>query len=372
MSSFFNLSRRSAFLLLWFVVFLIGLDLAPETNLLVLVPLSLAYGFAVFLPAYAVLRLLQRGGEGVLVAVALMVAILVVSVVIGSSEYQFRDTRTIPRDLFVGGASYLTGLVWRGGSPAPEVASSNVTARIDTRWVQQFIVNVNAMRAQFGVPPLVQNTTLNEFARLRAHTAIANYGISHYGRDHDFSCFFLDCVPSSELRRGYYFYNASALGSVLGAGATYQPPATNGYWQLTLSCANCTSRTVFFTSGQAVTKYIRLTYGIYTKLGLGAGNVVILGYPAVPTEEILYPYGSPASYVTFLQQAAATHWGGFLDPSVQSYGFDLESGVALIPRGQCAVTEIPGPNIDIAQFYTQNGCNFDYGLTEWLVLELGP
>src|SRR5712691_522120 len=204
MSFLFNIHRRSAFLLTWFLVFLIGLDLVPETNLLVLVLLSLAYGLAVFVPAYAVLRLLQRGGEGVLVAIALMVAILVVSVVIGSSEYQFRDTRTIPRDVFVGGASYLTGLVWKGGSPAPEVASSNITARIDTGWVQQFVGNVNAIRAKFGVPPLVQNTTLDEFARLRAHTTISNYGISHYGRDHDFSCFFLGCVPSSELRQGYY------------------------------------------------------------------------------------------------------------------------------------------------------------------------
>src|SRR2546426_3588678 len=372
MSSLFNIDRRSAFLLLWFLVFLIGLDLVPETNLLVLVLLSLAYGFAVFVPAYAVLRLLQRGGEGVLAAIALMVAILVVAVVAGSLEYQYRDTRTIPRDIFVGGASYVTGLVWKGGSPAREIASSNVTARIDSGWVRQFIGEVNAMRAKFGVPPLAQNTTLDDFSRLRAHTTIANYGVSHFGRDHDFSCFFLDCVPSSELGHEYYVYNASALGSVLGAGATYQVPATNGYWRLTLSCANCTSRTVYFTSVQAITKYLRLTYGNYTKLGLGLGNVITLGYPAEPTEEILYPYGSPSSYVTFLQQAATAHWGGFLDPSVRSYGFDLEPGVALIPRGQCAVTEIPGPNIDIAQFYTQNGCNFDYGLTEWLVLELGP
>ena len=372
MSSLFNIRRRSAFLLTWFLVFLIGLDLVPETNLLVLALLSLAYGLAVFVPSYAVLRLLRRGGEGVFVAIALMVAILVVSVVIGSSEYRFRDSRTIPRDIFVGGSSYLTGLVWKGGSPAPEVASSNISAGIDTRWVQQFIGNVSAIRAKFGVPTLVQNATLDEFASLRAHSTISNYGISHYGRDHDFSCFFLECIPSSELRQGYYVYNASALGSVLGAGATYQLPATNGYWQLTLSCANCTSRTVYFTSVQAVTKYIRLTYGSYTRLGLGGGNVLTLGYPAEPTEEILYPVGSPSSYVTFLQQAATAHWGGFLDARVQSYGFDLEPGVALIPRGQCAVTEIPGPNIDIAQFYTQNGCNFDYGLTEWLVLELGP
>ena len=159
MSSLFNIDRRSAFLLLWFLVFLIGLDLVPETNLLVLVFLSLAYGLAVFAPAYAVLRLLQRGGEGVLAAIALMVAILVLAVVAGSFEYQFRDTRTIPRDIFVGGASYLTGLVWKGGSPAPEVASSNVTARIDPGWVRQFIGDVNAMRAKFGVPPLAQNTT---------------------------------------------------------------------------------------------------------------------------------------------------------------------------------------------------------------------
>src|SRR5438445_2241421 len=146
MSSLFNIDRRSAFLLLWFLVFLIGLDLVPETNLLVLVFLSLAYGLAVFAPAYAVLRLLQRGGEGVLAAIALMVAILVLAVVAGSFEYQFRDTRTIPRGVFVGGGSYLTGLVWKGGVAAAVVVSRNAGARIVTDCGGLYLGDANRMR----------------------------------------------------------------------------------------------------------------------------------------------------------------------------------------------------------------------------------
>ncbi len=371
MSLLFGISRRDAFLVFWFVVFLVGLDLAPETNLLVLVVLSLAYAVGVFLPAYAVLRLLRRGGEGVLVAIAFVVAILIVSVVIGASAYQFRDTRNMPRDLFVAGASYLTSLIWKGGTPAPEVASRNITAGIDTAWVQQFMGKVNAMRSEIGVPPLVQNATLDKFASLRATTAIAHNGVSHYGRDSDFSCFFLNCIQNSELSQGYYIYKGDALNSLLGRGATYQHPATNGYWQLALSCANCTSRTVYFVSQQSVTDYLRLVYGNYTRIVFSPGNSVTLAYPSEPTEEILYPYGTPSSYAAFLQQVATAHWSGFLDGTVRSYGFELEPGVALIPIGQCQVTEIPGPNINIGQFYSQHGCSFEYGLAEWLVLELG-
>jgi hypothetical protein len=230
---------------------------------------------------------------------------------------------------------------------------------------------VNAMRSEAGVPPLTQNSTLDEFAKLRAGTTMAHYGISHYGRDHDFSCFFLKCIPSSELNKGYYIYNQAALNSLLGSGASYQQPATNGYWQFALSCANCTSRTVYFVSQRSVAEYFRLTYGNYTNLVFAAGNVVTVSYPSEPNEEILYPYGSPSSYSTFLQQVATAHWSGFLDGTVRSYGFQLEPGAALLPIGQCTVTEIPGPNIDIAQYYAQHGCSFDYGFTEWLVLELG-
>jgi hypothetical protein len=370
MSFILGISRRNAFLISWFVVFLVGLDFAPETNLLVLAAVSLAYGVVVFLPAYLVFRLLRHGGEGVLLAMAFVLVILVGSVVVGTYEYRFRDTRNVPRDVYVAGASYLTGLIGGGGTPLPETAPGNATSRIDAAWVQQFMGIVNTMRSSSGVPPMVQNATLDEFAKMRATTAIAHNGISHYGRDQDYSCFFVNCIPSSELGRSYYVYNSGALNSVLGKGATYQQPSTNGYWQLTLSCSNCTSTTVYFLTQQSAATYLRLAYGNHTRLAF-SGDTVAVAYPSEPTEEILYPYGTPSSYAAFLQQVATAHWSGFLDGTVRSYGVDLEPGVAIIPSGACSVTEIPGPNIDIAEFFSQHGCSFYYGLADWLVIELG-
>ncbi len=371
LSPFVEIKRWHAFLIIWFAVFLTGLDLTPETNLLIMLPLSLAYGVAVFLPAYTTLWLLRRGVEGVLLGTALVLVILVLSVAVGSYTYHFRDTRDLPRDLFVSGAAFLTGFVWRGAIPPPQVARNNTTYGVDALWVQQFLLSTNLMRSGMGLPSLTENTTLDGFAGLRAHTAMSHYGITHYGRDRDFSCFYLNCVPSSELNLGYYVYDQRALSSLLGAGASYLQPTGGDYWQLSLSCGNCAVRTVYFTSQQAVTMYISLVYGNHTHLAFLSGNALTLLFPSEPTEEILYPRGSPSSYVTFLQQNATAHWNGFLNRATRSYGFDLELGVALVPSATCPVTEIPGPNIDIAQFYTQNGCTFYYGLTEWLVIELG-
>jgi len=353
------------------VVFLLGFGLAPETSLLVMLLLSLAYGAVVFLAVSVVVWLVRKGVEGTLLATIFVVAIIVVSVAAGSYDYRFGDTRELPRYVFLVGASYINELLGTGSASLPDFPLHNATNVAGPKWVQLFMNNISTIRTRMGLAVLVENETLDKFARLRARTTLAHFQISHYGREQDFSCFYLNCIADSELEKGYFLYDQNALKSVLGANSTYLAPMPADFWQLFLSCGNCTSRTVYFPSREAVIRYMHLTYGNYTRVIFEGSGVLTLVYPQEPNEEILYPQGSPSSYVAFLQRYAKLHWRGFLEPKLTSYGFDLEVGVAIIPHEPCGVTEIPGPGIDIGQFYTQHGCGFDFGSAEWLVVELG-
>ena len=70
---------------------------------------------------------------------------------------------------------------------------------VDSAWVAQFVQDVNQARQNVGSSPLQENTTLDQFSKIRAGAAIGNYTISHYGYDQDASCFFVNCIPYSEL-----------------------------------------------------------------------------------------------------------------------------------------------------------------------------
>lgn len=359
-----------AFLILWFVTFLVGLNLAPEANVIVMLMLTLLYSSAAFATAFTVVWLGRRGTEGVLLATILILAILVPSVAAGSYYYRYRDSRYLPGDLFARGAAYIDGLIWPGSTPPPQVARVSVTPNLGPAWAQQFMAIVNSQRQAAGLPPLRETYTLDDYAGVRAHTTMAYYWITHYGRDHDFSCFFQNCLPPAELGRSYYVFNQTALYSVLGKGASYQRPASGEFWPLVLSCAKCDPTTVYFSSEQAIVTYFELAYGPFIQVLFGVGNAFSLVMPIEPNEEILYPTGSPYSYASGLQRNAALHWTEFLDGDLRTYGFHIDTGVAYITHG-CTISEIPGPDIDLRVFYSQNGCSFDYALTEWLVIELG-
>jgi len=88
-------------------------------------------------------------------------------------------------------------------------------------------------------------------------------------------------------------------------------------------------------------------------------------------EVVFYPDGfSPQDYVTNLQNTAPLHWQLLLDPQLSVYGYHVEIGPTVEILGSCAVTEIPGPDIDEVQFFQQHGCQTTSGDSTWLVIDL--
>ena len=166
-------------------------------------------------------------------------------------------------------------------------------AASDASWVAQFFQNVSSERgSQYGYCP-----SLSQFAKVRFSTMAANYGISHYGYDKDFS--------------SYY-------------GTIY-----NTYF------------------GEEV---------FYPNLG---------------------PFGdTPYGYTGYIQSQAPGHWQLITSSNYSYYGYDIQNGPTYSIYGPdggyalCPVTEIPGPNINITQFYAQYGCSVVVTNDTWFVIEL--
>ena len=98
-------------------------------------------------------------------------------------------------------------------------------------------------------------------------------------------------------------------------------------------------------------------------------------YNTAFAEEVFYPSGyTPANYLTNVQQSAPIHWQGLIDSTYGSYGFYIASGPTYEisgPNGAaCQTTEIPGPNINIPQFFAQYGCTVQIMNQSWFVIEL--
>lgn len=58
------------------------------------------------------------------------------------------------------------------------------------------------------------------------------------------------------------------------------------------------------------------------------------------------------------------------DPSLSQYGFYSAKGPTYIIDQGCPNTEIPGPNINITQFFQQQGCTFTIQNGTWLVIDM--
>ncbi|WP_243666927.1 CAP domain-containing protein, partial [Vulcanisaeta sp. JCM 16159] len=88
-------------------------------------------------------------------------------------------------------------------------------------------------------------------------------------------------------------------------------------------------------------------------------------------EEALYPSGyTPNQYVQYMISNAPIHWRGLMNPNYTYYGYFIGYGPSYVVIGSCPVTEIPGPNIDIPQYYQSYGCSYEIENTTWLVIEL--
>jgi hypothetical protein len=88
-------------------------------------------------------------------------------------------------------------------------------------------------------------------------------------------------------------------------------------------------------------------------------------------EEALYPSGyTPSEYVQNLQSQAPLHWEELMNGNYTYYGYYIGHWLAYVIVGSCPVTEIPGPNIDIPQYFQSYGCSVELENTTWLVIEL--
>jgi len=88
-------------------------------------------------------------------------------------------------------------------------------------------------------------------------------------------------------------------------------------------------------------------------------------------EEVLYPNGyTPKDYVQILQSEAPIHWEGLIDSNYTYYGYYIGYGPTYAIIGSCPVTEIPGPNINIPQYFQSYGCSSELENSTWLVIEL--
>lgn len=109
--------------------------------------------------------------------------------------------------------------------------------------------------------------------------------------------------------------------------------------------------------------------------GVRYGNQIYYGFG----EEVFYPSGYNAS--NYLQQIITTaplHWQELANNNLSTYGYYIGDGPAyeiLGPDGgytSCPVTEIPGPNINISQYFAQYGCSVETAKLTYFVIELAP
>jgi hypothetical protein len=94
-------------------------------------------------------------------------------------------------------------------------------------------------------------------------------------------------------------------------------------------------------------------------------------------EEVLYPSGySPSGYVSDIQSSAPLHWQELASNNYNYYGYDIQSGPTYEIYGPdggyalCPVTEIPGPNINVSQYFASYGCSVVVSNQTWFVIEL--
>ncbi|MDG6999045.1 MAG: hypothetical protein JRN15_08020 [Nitrososphaerota archaeon] len=78
----------------------------------------------------------------------------------------------------------------------------------------------------------------------------------------------------------------------------------------------------------------------------------------------------PTSFASGIQANDPGHWQVLTDSSLTHYGFFSAEGPTYIINQGCPNTEIPGPNINITQFFEQQGCTFSIMKGNWLVIDL--
>jgi hypothetical protein len=108
-------------------------------------------------------------------------------------------------------------------------------------------------------------------------------------------------------------------------------------------------------------------FNTYWPYGYSQGDTVYTGFG----EEVFYPSGyTPTEYVNQVINTAPIHWQELSNTNLTYYGFYIANGPAYEIIGACPNTEIPGPNINITQFFAQQGCSLQMSNLTYFVIEI--
>ena len=96
------------------------------------------------------------------------------------------------------------------------------------------------------------------------------------------------------------------------------------------------------------------------------------GAPPTIVEVLLYPAGqNPYSYAAFIQGSAPGHWSALTDKGYTHFGYYVGTGPYEFVKYPCSVSEVPGPGVNITQYFTAAGCSVSTEQTTWLVIIVG-
>ncbi len=88
-------------------------------------------------------------------------------------------------------------------------------------------------------------------------------------------------------------------------------------------------------------------------------------------EEVFYPSGTtPNQQIQDIMTNAPLHWKELSSSNYSYYGYYISNGPALDIINYCSITEIPGPNINISQFFASHGCTTEVTNETWFVIEI--
>jgi uncharacterized protein YkwD/predicted nucleic acid binding AN1-type Zn finger protein len=102
-------------------------------------------------------------------------------------------------------------------------------------------------------------------------------------------------------------------------------------------------------------------------------DITHYGYQNIPPgigEVVYYPAGnSPANFASSLEKNDPLHWQNMMTPQYTSDGFYVGTGPTYLVNSGCPDTELPGPGINITQFFQNEGCTATLGTSTWLVID---
>ena len=199
--------------------------------------------------------------------------------------------------------------------------SQAVSEPINSTWVSQFFMSINSYRSY---SKLLYCPTLSTFAVARYKTMSSNIQISHYGYQQTFDSFW----PNGYAYGGYIY-------SGFGEEVLYPNKPSS-------STTTCVDLIFCSTSTNTLENY------------------------------------TPSQYIPYLIANAPLHWKELISNNYSYYGYYITNGPSYSIIGPndgqspCPTTEIPGPNINITQYFAQYGCTTEITGSTWLVIELAP